>query len=237
VKPSTPGVPDRRLILSAPRTTHPLSVKFATVIASSALALGAAVAAATSSAPARPTALPSAGRLTTGRLTTGRLPTGRPTAGRSVTGRPATGRPATGRPATGRPATGRLPTGRPAATHVPRSVKLATVLEPAAGTASAPLTPRQVARQMLGSFGWSQRQFPYLNWLWDRESGWNVYAENPYSGAYGIPQALPGAKMATAGPDWRTSARTQIRWGLRYIRSTYGSPLRAWEHEVTYGWY
>jgi peptidoglycan DL-endopeptidase CwlO len=212
VKPSTPGVPDRRLILSAPRTTHPLSVKFATVIASSALALGAAVAAATSSAPARPTALPSAGRLTTGR-------------------------PATGRPATGRPATGRPPTGRPAATHVPRSVKLATVLEPAAGTASAPLTPRQVARQMLGSFGWSQRQFPYLNWLWDRESGWNVYAENPYSGAYGIPQALPGAKMATAGPDWRTSARTQIRWGLRYIRSTYGSPLRAWEHEVTYGWY
>ena len=174
-------MPDRRFILSAPRTTHPLSVKFATVIASSALALGAAAAAA-SSAPARPTALPSADRLTTGRLTTG----------------------------------------RPAATHVPRSVKLATVLEPAAGTASTPLTPRQ---------------FPYLNWLWDRESSWNVHAENPYSGAYGIPQALPGAKMATAGPDWRTSARTQIRWGLRYIRSTYGSPLRAWEHEVTYGWY
>jgi len=214
-------VPDRRFILSAPRTTHPLSVKFATVIASSALALGAAAAAA-SSAPARPTALPSADRLTTGRLTTGRLTTGRLT---------------TGRLTTGRLTTGRLTTGRPAATHVPRSVKLATVLEPAAGTASAPLTPRQVARQMLGSFGWSQRQFPYLNWLWDRESSWNVHAENPYSGAYGIPQALPGAKMATAGPDWRTSARTQIRWGLRYIRSTYGSPLRAWEHEVTYGWY
>jgi len=199
-------VPDRRFILSAPRTTHPLSVKFATVIASSALALGAAAAAA-SSAPARPTALPSADRLTTGRLTTGRLTTGRLT---------------TGRLTTGRLTTGRLTTGRPAATHVPRSVKLATVLEPAAGTAS---TPR------------SQRQFPYLNWLWDRESSWNVHAENPYSGAYGIPQALPGAKMATAGPDWRTSARTQIRWGLRYIRSTYGSPLRAWEHEVTYGWY
>jgi hypothetical protein len=198
-------VPDRRFIVSAPRTTHPLSVKFATVIASSALALGAAVAAAASSAPARPTALPYAGRLATGRLTPGRL------------------------------AMGRLTTG-----HVPRSVKLATVLGPAAGTAStasAPLTPRQVARQMLGSFGWAQRQFPYLNWLWDRESGWNVYAQNPYSGAYGIPQALPGAKMATAGPDWRTSARTQIRWGLRYIRGTYGSPLRAWDHEVAYGWY
>jgi hypothetical protein len=198
-------VPDRRFIVSAPRATHPLSVKFATIIASSALALGAAVAAAASSTPARPTALPSAGRLATGRLTPGR------------------------------PAMGRLATG-----HVPRSVKLATVLGPAAGTASttsAPLTPRQVARQMLGSFGWSQRQFPYLNWLWDRESGWNVHAQNPYSGAYGIPQALPGAKMATAGPDWRTSARTQIRWGLRYIRGTYGSPLRAWDHEVAYGWY
>ena len=90
---------------------------------------------------------------------------------------------------------------------------------------------------MLGSFGWSQRQFPYLNWLWDHESGWSVYAQNPYSGAYGIPQALPGAKMATAGPDWRTNAGTQIRWGLRYIRGTYGSPLRAWQHEVAYGWY
>jgi hypothetical protein len=200
-------VPDRRFILSAPRTTHPLSVKFATVIASSALALGAAVAAAASSAPARPAALSSAGRL------------------------------ATSRPATGRLTTGRLTTGRLATEHVPPSVKLATMLGPAAGTASAPLTPRQVARQMLGSFGWSQRQFPYLNWLWDRESSWNVYAENPYSGAYGIPQALPGAKMGTAGPDWRTSARTQIRWGLRYIRGTYGSPRRAWEHEVAYGWY
>jgi hypothetical protein len=205
-------VPDRRFILSAHRTAHPLSVKFATVIAGSALALGAAAAAAVSSAPARPAALPSAARLSTGRLTTGRLTTGRLTTGRPTTGRPTTG-------------------------HAPRSVKLTTLLAPAGTTASAPLTPRQAARQMLGSFGWSQRQFPYLNWLWDRESGWNVYAENPYSGAYGIPQALPGSKMATAGPDWRTSARTQIRWGLRYIRGTYGSPRRAWEHEVAYGWY
>jgi len=190
-------VPDRRFILSAHRTAHPLSVKFATVIAGSALALGAAVAAAVSSAPPRPAALPSAARLTTGRLTTGRLTTG----------------------------------------HAPRSVKLTILLAPARITASAALTPRQVARQMLGSFGWSQRQFPYLNWLWDRESSWSVYAQNPYSGAYGIPQALPGAKMATAGPDWRTNAGTQIRWGLRYIRGTYGSPLRAWQHEVAYGWY
>jgi hypothetical protein len=78
---------------------------------------------------------------------------------------------------------------------------------------------------------------PYLNWLWNAESGWNKYAENPYSGAYGIPQALPGGKMATAGPNWRTNAKTQIRWGLRYIRAVYGSPRWAWAHEVTYGWY
>jgi hypothetical protein len=189
--------------LSATRTVHPLSVKFATVIAGSALALGAAAAAAASSAPARPTASPAISRLTTGRLTTGR------------------------------PAAGRLAT-----THSPHgSVRLATLLTPAASAASRALTPRQIARQMLPSFGWSQRQFPYLNWLWNRESGWNKFAENLYSGAYGIPQALPGAKMASAGPNWRSSARTQIRWGLRYIRATYGSPRRAWAHEVADAWY
>ena len=176
-------MPDQGFILSANRTAHPLSVKFATVIAGSALALGAAAATAASSAPARPAAA----------------------------------------------ATSRLAT-----THAQSSVRLATLLTPAASRA---LTPRQIARQMLPSFGWTQRQFPYLNWLWNRESGWNKFAENPYSGAYGIPQALPGAKMASAGPNWRSNARTQIRWGLRYIRGTYGSPRRAWAHEVAYGWY
>ena len=58
------------------------------------------------------------------------------------------------------------------------------------------------------------------------ESGWNKYAENPYSGAYGIPQAVPGSKMASAGNDWRTNATTQIRWGLRYIQGRYGAPAR-----------
>ena len=143
-------------------------------------------------------------------------------------------------PAPAHRAAGHLTTGRLATPHAPRGVKLAAMLAPAAGTASAAgtaPTPRQIARQMLGSFGWSQRQFPYLNWLWNAESGWNKYAQNPYSGAYGIPQALPGAKMASAGPNWRSNARTQIRWGLRYIRGTYGSPRRAWAHEVAYGWY
>lgn len=98
-------------------------------------------------------------------------------------------------------------------------------------------TPRQVAWYMLRSFGWSHWQFQFLNKLWERESGWNPRAENPYSGAYGIPQAVPGSKMASAGSNWRTSARTQILWGLRYIKGRYGSPHHAWQHELAYGWY
>jgi hypothetical protein len=108
----------------------------------------------------------------------------------------------------------------------------------ATGSVQAGITPRQIAISLLGKFGWSaRRQFRYLNWLWSHESGWNVHAENVYSGAYGIPQAVPGVKMSAAGPNWRTSARTQILWGLRYIKGRYGRPARAWQHEVATGWY
>jgi hypothetical protein len=100
------------------------------------------------------------------------------------------------------------------------------------------LGPKRIAWLMMHRFGWRARhQFRYLNRLWMRESSWNKYATNPYSGAYGIPQAVPGWKMASAGPNWRTNARTQIRWGLRYIKSRYGSPARAWWHEAVTGWY
>jgi hypothetical protein len=103
---------------------------------------------------------------------------------------------------------------------------------------AASRTPRQIARAMLSQFHWSPgKQDKYLNWLWQRESGWNRYASNPYSGAYGIPQALPGSKMSSAGPNWRSNASTQIRWGLRYIRARYGSPRRAWNHSQATGWY
>jgi hypothetical protein len=103
---------------------------------------------------------------------------------------------------------------------------------------AAARTPRQIARAMLHKFHWKPRkQFRYLSWLWQRESGWNKYARNPYSGAYGIPQALPGSKMASAGPNWPSNAATQIRWGLRYIRARYGSPHRAWNHSQATGWY
>jgi hypothetical protein len=97
-------------------------------------------------------------------------------------------------------------------------------------------SPQQIAEGMLGQFGWSG-QFSCLDALWNVESGWNPTAENPNSGAYGIPQALPGSKMASAGPDWETDAATQILWGLQYIQSTYGSPCAAWSHEEATGWY
>jgi len=111
------------------------------------------------------------------------------------------------------------------------------VLHAPQGKSKAAPTPRQIARRLLRHFHWSRRQFRYLDPLWNRESSWNVRAYNGYSGAYGIPQAVPGSKMASAGQRWRTSAATQIRWGLRYIKDRYGSPRAAWEHELATGWY
>jgi hypothetical protein len=96
-------------------------------------------------------------------------------------------------------------------------------------------SPRANAQAMLAARGWSS-QWGCLDSLWQRESGWRVYASNP-SGAYGIPQALPGSKMASAGSDWRTNPATQIRWGLGYIASAYGSPCAAWGHFQSRGWY
>jgi hypothetical protein len=98
-------------------------------------------------------------------------------------------------------------------------------------------SPQQIAEQTLRQFGWSSSQFSCLEPLWERESGWDVTAENPSSGAYGIPQALSGSLMASAGPDWQTDAATQIRWGFTYIQGRYGSPCGAWAHEEGDGWY
>ena len=98
-------------------------------------------------------------------------------------------------------------------------------------------TSRQIAKRMLAHYGWGAGQFSCLDPLWTRESGWNVHARNPRSGAYGIPQALPGRKMASAGPGWRSDPATQIRWGLTYIKGRYGSPCGAWAHERARGWY
>ena len=102
---------------------------------------------------------------------------------------------------------------------------------------SDPTAAQATAKSMLASFGYSESQWPCLYDLWEQESTWNVYAENAASGAYGIPQSLPGYKMASAGPDWQTDAATQIEWGLGYIKQVYGTPCEAWQNEVDYGYY
>ncbi|WP_448810071.1 aggregation-promoting factor C-terminal-like domain-containing protein [Agromyces bauzanensis] len=93
------------------------------------------------------------------------------------------------------------------------------------------------AASRLPAYGWGSEQFRCLDLLWTRESGWRADAYNASSGAYGIPQSLPGSKMASAGADWRTNAATQIDWGLSYISARYGSPCGAWAHSEAYNWY
>ena len=82
-----------------------------------------------------------------------------------------------------------------------------------------------------------RRQFRCLHRLWSNESSWRVRARNRTSGAYGIPQSLPGRKMRSAGRDWRTSALTQVTWGWRYVRARYGTPCRALRFQIWHGWY
>jgi hypothetical protein len=102
---------------------------------------------------------------------------------------------------------------------------------PDAGTAQA------IAYEMVLARGWDDAQYACLVSLWDRESHWNVYAKNKTSGAYGIPQALPGEKMASVGADWETNPVTQITWGLGYIAGRYEDPCGAWTSSESRGWY
>lgn len=96
--------------------------------------------------------------------------------------------------------------------------------------------PKAIAKELLGDYGWGADQFDCLEPLWEKESGWDHTASNP-SGAYGIPQALPGSKMANEGDDWRTNPTTQIKWGLGYIEDRYNSPCDAWNHSQANNWY
>ena len=107
---------------------------------------------------------------------------------------------------------------------------------PAAGVPD-PGTAQAIAFDMIAGYGWGQGEFDCLVALWNKESHWNVYAHNKSSGAYGIPQALPGDKMATVGADWATNPVTQITWGLGYISGRYGTPCGAWGHSQAKGWY
>jgi hypothetical protein len=100
----------------------------------------------------------------------------------------------------------------------------------------SPGTAQSIAYNLLPAFGFAKSQFGCLKVMWNNESGWRVTAANA-SGAYGIPQALPGSKMASAGPNWQTNATTQIKWGLGYIKGRYGTPCGAWNFWQAHGWY
>lgn len=115
---------------------------------------------------------------------------------------------------------------------------------PAPALASAPAvgvpdpgTAQAIGHDMVLAMGWDENEWNCLYALWARESNWNAYSHNPSSGAYGIPQAVPGEKMASAGADWATNPETQIRWGIAYISGRYGTPCGAWQHSEESGWY
>jgi hypothetical protein len=116
-------------------------------------------------------------------------------------------------------------------------VKIPTAAPPPAVGIPDPGTAQAIAYQMVLARGWDATEFDCLVALWNRESHWNVYSLNVHSGAYGIPQALPGNRMASAGADWQTNPATQITWGLGYIAGRYGTPCGAWNHSQAKGWY
>jgi hypothetical protein len=130
--------------------------------------------------------------------------------------------------ATVRPSTAPSPSASPSATPVApaAATKKATAAVPAGCSGYG--GNQLIACTLLPTFGFALSQMSPLVNLWNGESGWRTTAQNPSSGAYGIPQSLPAGKMASAGADWRTNPATQIRWGLGYIKATYGSPAQAW---------
>jgi hypothetical protein len=97
--------------------------------------------------------------------------------------------------------------------------------------------PKSIGRLLASDRGWGDGEFSCLDSLWTKESGWSWSANNGSSGAYGIPQSLPGSKMASAGSDWQTNPVTQIKWGLQYIANSYGTPCSAWGHSQAMNWY
>ena len=96
---------------------------------------------------------------------------------------------------------------------------------------------RAIGCALMLDAGFAISQFPCLDKLWTKESGWNHRARNASSGAYGIPQAYPGSKMSSVAPDWQNNPATQIKWGLGYIKGRYSSPCGAWSHSESTGSY
>lgn len=105
------------------------------------------------------------------------------------------------------------------------------------GSSASAAEAQAYAQQKCYNYGWSDEDFYNLVLLWNKESRWNMYAQNRSSGAYGIPQALPASKMASAGSDYLTNYQTQVNWGLNYIRQRYGNPSAAYAHSQVKGWY
>ncbi|MGE5828678.1 MAG: transglycosylase SLT domain-containing protein [Micromonosporaceae bacterium] len=129
------------------------------------------------------------------------------------------------------------PTPTPAAAK-PSPTKATTAPKPAVPAGCQKYTGnRRIGCSLLPAFGFSTAQMPALDKLWTHESNWNERARNPSSGAYGIPQALPATKLATAGADWRTNPATQIKWGLSYIKARYGTPSNTWAFWQAHNWY
>lgn len=104
------------------------------------------------------------------------------------------------------------------------------------GSRPSPGSNKALGQKMAAAKGWSA-EWGCLEKLWDKESHWNERAVNTSSRAWGIPQALPGSKMASAGSDWQYNPATQITWGLGYIAARYKSPCGAWAHSQSVGWY
>jgi len=124
-----------------------------------------------------------------------------------------------------------VPVPAPAAAASTRNSTAPPAAAPDPGSAKA------YAYSAVAARGWGEDQYSCLVSLWQKESGWRVNATNSSSGAYGIPQSLPGSKMGSAGADWATNAGTQIEWGLGYIVGRYGSPCGAWSKSQASGWY
>ena len=104
---------------------------------------------------------------------------------------------------------------------------------PAQAATTSASSAQSIAHKMIPSAA----QYNAFSKIVEHESGWNVTATNSSSGAYGLVQALPGSKMSSAGSDWKTNAATQIKWGLDYMNSRYGSPAAAWNFWQSNGWY
>jgi len=96
---------------------------------------------------------------------------------------------------------------------------------------------RRIGKRLAEAHGWTGVQWDCLNNLWQKESGWSTRSSNSSGTAWGIPQALPGSKMKSAGSDWRTNPATQITWGIGYIEHRYRLPCFAWQHWQSHNWY